>query len=531
MAYEKTEWIARQGSNLNRFEKDQETNRSVVLQNVPNAVTVKGTKFSPANMNKIEQGIYDAHEMIGSEAQARKQAVQGINAIINDLIGLPAWNSNSHILTFTARDGSTLAVDLPLESLAKNIGYDPGTKEIVITKQNNSQIRVSVADLVDVYTGSLCAHIQVTIGANNTIQAHLRAGSITETELAEALLNTLVRTSGDQTVAGVKTFASIPVLPPADPTIGDQATRKAYVDEADNALSDRINALAPEGFGDILTLVNQKAPIASPTFTGTPKVPSKTAAATNGGTLIATEAQVYLKANVASPTFTGTPKVPNKTTAAASDGTLIATEAQVALKADLASPGLTGTPTAPTAPAKINSTQIATTAYADRAAHPVGSYYTQYPAAGQSTIANMFPESKSPGTLFGGTWTERFVGEEVFFKTAPSTAEANRGKKYNASTQQWSGTGTTGIQEDAARNITGKLYRWFDHYDSGWDSSPRTGAIEVANAENLYSTSNTKNMDNPSNLYMEFNASWIVPVDTTNHPKNRLIKVWEKTAN
>jgi hypothetical protein len=40
-------------------------------------------------------------------------------------------------------------------------------------------------------------------------------------------------------------------------------------------------------------LSNQKAPLASPVFTGTPKVPSKTSAAVNDGTLIATEAQVY----------------------------------------------------------------------------------------------------------------------------------------------------------------------------------------------------------------------------------------------
>ena len=58
-----------------------------------------------------------------------------------------------------------------------------------------------------------------------------------------------------------------------------------------------------------------------------------------------TEAQVALKANLASPTFTGTPKVPSKTAAAGSDGTLIATEAQVNLKANLASPAITGAPT------------------------------------------------------------------------------------------------------------------------------------------------------------------------------------------
>jgi len=40
----------------------------------------------------------------------------------------------------------------------------------------------------------------------------------------------LVAKTGDQTVGGVKTFAAIPKGPSADPTLGDELTRKAYVD-------------------------------------------------------------------------------------------------------------------------------------------------------------------------------------------------------------------------------------------------------------------------------------------------------------
>jgi len=43
----------------------------------------------------------------------------------------------------------------------------------------------------------------------------------------------------------------------------------------------------------VKTQLDLKAPLANPTFTGIPKVPSKTSAAENDGTLIATEAQVY----------------------------------------------------------------------------------------------------------------------------------------------------------------------------------------------------------------------------------------------
>jgi hypothetical protein len=73
----------------------------------------------------------------------------------------------------------------------------------------------------------------------------------------------------------------------------------------------------------------------------------------------------------------------------------------IATKADLASPTFTGTPAAPTASAGTNSTQIATTAYADaaiaaakQALYPVGSIYIN---AGVTT---------NPATLLGfGTWT------------------------------------------------------------------------------------------------------------------------------
>ena len=59
----------------------------------------------------------------------------------------------------------------------------------------------------------------------------------TEAEITTALAlkandNAVVKLTGDQTVAGVKTFGSIPVLPASNPTTDNQAARKAYVDAA-----------------------------------------------------------------------------------------------------------------------------------------------------------------------------------------------------------------------------------------------------------------------------------------------------------
>lgn len=45
-----------------------------------------------------------------------------------------------------------------------------------------------------------------------------------------ALDSAAVKLSGNQTVQGVKTFGSIPVLPASDPTTDNQAVRKAYLE-------------------------------------------------------------------------------------------------------------------------------------------------------------------------------------------------------------------------------------------------------------------------------------------------------------
>jgi hypothetical protein len=69
--YKKTVWKARKGSNLNRFEKSQETERFITLENRPNSITEPGTPFSVPVMQNMEDGIENAHEMIAAEEQAR----------------------------------------------------------------------------------------------------------------------------------------------------------------------------------------------------------------------------------------------------------------------------------------------------------------------------------------------------------------------------------------------------------------------------------------------------------------------------
>lgn len=126
-----------------------------------------------------------------------------------------------------------------------------------------------------------------------------------------------------------------------------------------DAIADGVTTVAPSqnAVFDALAL---KAPLASPTLTGTPAAPTATAGTNT--TQIATTAFVTAAAAAV-------------VADAINDGTTAIAPSQnavfdaLALKAPLASPALTGTPTAPTAAADTNTTQIATTAhvFAERA--------------------------------------------------------------------------------------------------------------------------------------------------------------------
>jgi len=120
-----------------------------------------------------------------------------------------------------------------------------------------------------------------------------------------------------------------------------------------------------------------KADLASPTFTGTPTLPTGTIATTqtagNSSTAIATTAFVGTAVANLVDSAPATLNTLDELALALGDDANFATTTATAigLKAPLASPALTGTPTSPTAPTGTNTTQIATTAFVTEAI-PVG---------------------------------------------------------------------------------------------------------------------------------------------------------------
>lgn len=178
--------------------------------------------------------------------------------------------------------------------------------------------------------------------------------------------------------------------------------------------------LAQSQITNLTTDLSAKAPLASPTFTGTPAAP--TAAVDTNTTQVATTAyvigQAYLKAAtasstyapLASPALTGTPTAP--TAAVDTNTTQVATTAYVIGQAyaKLASPTFTGTPSAPTPSQGDSTTKIATTAYVTDA---VTTYAV--PKATATTKGDIFAATAS------ATITRLGVGTNGYVLTADST--------------------------------------------------------------------------------------------------------------
>lgn len=112
-----------------------------------------------------------------------------------------------------------------------------------------------------------------------------------------------------------------------------------------------------------------RAPLASPTFTGTVTIPAG--------------ASISGYAPLASPTFTGTVTIP----AGASISGYLTTASASSTYAPIASPTFTGTPAVPTAGSGTNTTQIASTAFVTSAISSFANFVTATRVASTSGVS------------------------------------------------------------------------------------------------------------------------------------------------
>ena len=278
--------------------------------------------------------------------------VTATTAELNILDGVTATASELNIL-----DGATLST--------AELNFVDG-----VTSAIQDQINAKAPSESPTFTGTV----------SGVTAAHVGLGNVDNTSDANKPVSTATQTALDlKANLASPALTGTPTAPTA--TAGTNTTQvattafvgsavAALVDGAP-ALLDTLNELAfaindDANFATTLTTsVGLKAPIDSPTFTGTVTLPADTitqsmmsddSVGTNeiGGLAVTNE-------KIADLTITDA-KI--SATAAIAQSKVADLTTDLAAKAPLASPALTGTPTAPTAAANTNTTQVATTAFA-----------------------------------------------------------------------------------------------------------------------------------------------------------------------
>ena len=274
---------------------------------------------------------------------------------------------NSHEAQTTTVHGIANTADLATMSYAES--YADGAIGTAIGTHNSDQTNVhGIADTADLATKAY-ADTAVSTAVSTAIasESATRASAITTavsnhgsvTENVHGITNTadlatqtyadnssssavsthnsdqtnvhgIADTANLVTLAGVQTLTNKTITSPSGLVKGDVGL--GNVDNTSDA--DKPVSTAAQ------TALDLKAPLASPTFTGTVTTPLSTAG--------------YVKTNASGVLSSSAAVAQDDVTGLTSD---------LALKAPLASPALTGTPTAPTATAGTNTTQIATTAF------------------------------------------------------------------------------------------------------------------------------------------------------------------------
>ena len=304
----------------------------------------------------------------GVTADAIKVGVTAANEIDTTSGGLTIDSAGG---TVTVDDNLTVTGNLTVSGTTTSINTETLTVDDNIIVLNNN------------VTASPTENAGIEVERGSSTNVFLRWN---ETDDAWELTNDGSTYSAIATASSVSSATALTVDNLTDVVISAAADKDFlmyngtnWVDQAITLGTDTTgNYVATLTAGTGITLTNNSGEGASPTVTvDTTVIQAKVTNVTDteigylDGVTSAIQTQIDLKAPLASPTFTGTPTLPSGTIAttqtAADSTTAVATTAFVTtadnLKANLASPTFTGTPAAPTATAGTSTTQVATTAF------------------------------------------------------------------------------------------------------------------------------------------------------------------------
>jgi len=271
-------------------------------------------------------------------------------------------NAQTSAQTFATNSISVVATDLDAhESDTLDVHGIPDTAALAtktyadnkvaaeINTHNSATVSVhGIADTADLATLTNISDTETyaddAVEAHNNESTNVHGIADTANLATKAYADSAVSThNSDQTnVHGIADTANLVTLAGVQTLTNKTITSPSGLVKADVGLSNVDNTSDADKPVSTAaqTALDLKAPLASPTFTGTVTTPLSTAG------YVKTDASGVLSSS-----------------AAVAQADVTGLTSDLALKAPLASPALTGTPTAPTATAGTNTTQIATTEF------------------------------------------------------------------------------------------------------------------------------------------------------------------------
>jgi hypothetical protein len=394
---------------------------------VKNGLVVEGSTATVNGKNVVTAGVVDAKGdlIVGSADDAVARLGVGTNGqVLTAASGATygvQWADPAAVGVFQTEitfegataDGfeTTLVVTDPTADRTITLPDATGTVALtsdVTTHANLTEVHGATGAVVGTTNTQTLTNKTLTSPVINTptgiTKSDVGLGNVDNTSDANKPVSTATQTALDlKANLSSPTLTGTPLAPTATAgTNNTQIATTAYADAAVAALVDgapallnTLNELAAAINDDasftttITTSIGLKAPIDSPTFTGTVTLPLGTV--TSGMILDGTIAT----ADIADSAITSA-KIADGTivdadinaSAAIAQSKVANLTTDLGLKAPLASPDLTGTPTAPTAAANTNTTQIATTAFAKAEADAAQSAAEATAAADATSKAN-----------------------------------------------------------------------------------------------------------------------------------------------
>lgn len=152
-------------------------NKAHQLKNWENYPSLN-TPLNAQNLNQIDVsvGIIDDRVIVLDETKASKVE---ISTLFNEV----SYEESTGILTFTRKNGATVAIDTPLEKIALNIYYDPVTEMLTLPLIDGTQMEVDLSRLITEYEFLDSDTIAFSVGVDGKVTAIVKEGSIEEKHL------------------------------------------------------------------------------------------------------------------------------------------------------------------------------------------------------------------------------------------------------------------------------------------------------------------------------------------------------------